>query len=80
MRRTRADPGEPLQRRRPRHGHEFYDTSTDPLETAKQIWSASRSRRLVDRFVALHTPVKSWAHPDVALPVVPFCMYPVLIP
>jgi arylsulfatase A-like enzyme len=59
---------------------EFYDTSTDPLETTKQIWPAARAQRLVDRFNAIHATVKSWAHPDLTKPVVPFCPYAVQLP
>jgi hypothetical protein len=59
---------------------EFYDTSTDPLQTTPQIWTLTRTQRLIDRFNFLHGPVKSWAHPDLSKPVVPFCTYAVLLP
>jgi arylsulfatase A-like enzyme len=50
----------------------FYDTSTDPLETAPQAWVGLRANRLRDHFTTLHTGLVSWANPTGAA-VIPFC-------
>lgn len=49
----------------------FYDTSTDPLETAPQAWVGIRAQRLRDYFTNLHTGASSWAAPGGV--VLPFC-------
>lgn len=50
----------------------FYDSQTDPLQTAPVVLPAARANQLRNYFTNTHAPVVSWAHPFGGV-VIPFC-------